>query len=345
MNKSIVLAMCDILVLSAMSLSSGGFSEVPQDSVEPLRVITRQEFDEGQRLYSVMRMEVEQAQEEVIQARDAVAKSKAEAESAVAERDKARSESEQARDAAAKAKAEAESAVAERDKARSESEQARDAAAKANAELEEIHQRQNALSGKIPHDIVWKIALQIRTRKGTKSVDLYSPLVTIDGRNLLFFERSWLADSPLEDIVSIEASHEDERISGKVLEGPGTLLFVNLNDVSKRPHIGFGVEKMNLDNNLVFYPKSGTISGNPVPCFASNGKFTCSSKTEARKGYQWIKGDYSVFEGCFLISKVNGSITAIVRGDSTVATYRDCEVQHPISVSSILATTSGEVNH
>ena len=406
--------MCDILVLSAMSLSSGGFSEVPENSVKPLRVITRREFEEGRRRFSEVQKEVElarnavalakaeaenamaerdearheteqarkaeaqakteaeiamaerdkarneseqarnaeslamieaesaiaerdKAQNEAEQARNAERLAKADAKSALAERDKARNETEQARNAETLAKSEAENAMAERDKARNETEMARNAEAEAKSKLKEMHRRQDALSGIIPHDFIWKLTIQFRTRKGTDTVVLFSPLVTIDGIGFLLFERSWLKNADLEDIVSIMASRDDVQIWGKAYAGSGELLFVNLGDVSRHPHISFGVERMNLDNNLVFYPKDGSISGNPVPCYGSGSKISCSVKTEARTFFGKWRGDYSVNKGCFLISNTQGSITAIVRGEPSRG-RRECAVLHPTSVTNILTT-------
>ena len=448
MNKSIVLAMCDILVLSAMSLSSGGFSEVPEDSVKPLRTITQNEIDKGRRLLSEARQEVERAraaeaqaklvaesaaaerdqarreskraqmaetlaredaelaaverdqarqeserakkaenqanaraktataerdkaQQEAERAKKAEDQANAKVKTVTAERDKARQEAERAKNAAKQAKADAASAAderdqarqaaeiatAERDQARQETERAQSAATQARAdaenfrfreqsarenlsklqaEIDEMHQRLEALAGNIPQNIAWKMI--IRRKKKKDETILYSPLVSIDGKGCLLFEqqKGWSPD----EVVGIVASRGDLQVAGRVFSVSNNLCFVELGDVSSHPHIGFGVNTIKLNDNIVFHPKTGDCEGPVIGKVTPDGNYLCPVKTQNRSWNQKQHDEFSVEEGDLLISQDQGSVAALVRGQTRWGgAFRDCEQLRPMHWS-----TEGEGN-
>ena len=438
--------MCDILVLSAMSLSSGGFSEVPEDSVKPLRTITQNEIEKGRRLLSKARQEVERAraaeaqaklvaesaaaerdqarreskraqmaetlarddaklaaverdqarqeserakkaedkanaraktataerdkaQQEAERAKKAEDQANARVKTATAERDKARQEAERAKNAEKQAKAdaasaaderdqarqEAEIATAERDQAKQETERAQSAAKQARAdaeifrfreqsarenlsrlqaEMDEIHQRQEALAGNIPQNIAWKMIIRhgiSRNKKKVDTVELHSPLVSIDGKNCLFFEQRRLKGSSPKEVVSIVASRGDLQVDGRIFSVSNNLCFVDLGDVSSHPHIGFGVKAIKLNDNIVFHLKTGGCEGPVMGMVEANGGFRCPEKTQNRTFPEKVLHDFSVDEGDILISKGQGSVSAIVGKPTQFGSgFRDCKQLRPI---------------
>ena len=133
MNKALILVMCDVLVLSAMSLSNGAFSSSGLSGNDTDRKsFTQKEIDDAKVERSVLT-------EELRNARDTAAKAEAQAkktaEEAKAERSAHAEALRNARDAAAKAEAQAkktaEEAKAERSAYAEELRNARDATAKA----------------------------------------------------------------------------------------------------------------------------------------------------------------------------------------------------------------------
>ena len=147
MNKALVLVMCDVLVLSAMSLSNGTFSASGLSGGNNMdsKSFTKKEINDA-------KTERNAHAEELRNARDAAAKAEAQAkktaEDAKAERNVHAEELRNARDAAAKAEAQAkktaEEAKAERNAYAEELRNARGAAAKAEAQAKKTAEEAKA---------------------------------------------------------------------------------------------------------------------------------------------------------------------------------------------------------
>ena len=138
MNKSIVLVMCDILVLSAMSLSSGGFSETDE-----LDVTKQQAFD----FDVVSRDAYETLQQKIIEversASERLAKATEEAEVARANEARAKADVETARKNETAAKELAQEAQKRAEAAKAAEKAAREAESRARRRAEESAARES----------------------------------------------------------------------------------------------------------------------------------------------------------------------------------------------------------
>jgi hypothetical protein len=304
MNKSIVLVMCDILVLSAMSLSNGGFmtsvsdvrySQVDDDSV----FVTKAEYDDMERLAAAAKQDAAQA----------------------------RSEAEVAKAGEVRAKAEAESAEGRAASAKKES-------VHLHKELADIKRRQRMLRGEIPAGIVQKLQFQIANK--TEHSVLYSPLLRIEDQCYLMFEIDRLDVDNADDIESVTTEIGFTNSFRSVAfrsKNNSKLFFVHMPHADKDCAIRCGVEVPTLEDNLVFYVMTGECHGNPVPCsMNAEGLFSCSAKTETRTIGQRLMGEgHSVYEGCFLLSAKCGALLGIVRGDGIFDGIRKCDTIKPMT--------------
>ncbi len=277
---------------------------------------------------------------------------KAQAEESAAREARAKKEAEAARDNEAHARADA--ALARQneadakglaEKATSQRNFAEAKADKLQAELDEIHARQNALVGNIPQKTIWKMTVFKKKAKKSESKTVYSPLFSLDGEGFLFVELPSIDAEVYSEVESVTAHYDKISVTGGLyrLQGHDNWIFVKVGNLANKPHIGFGVESLGIDGNIVFYPEQGKFEGDPVKCECDGkGNFLCSSKTENRNGIQQFKGEHSVFERCLLVSTIHGAIGAIAREKTTWGGgMRRCEKLAPLSVKDLLPIGSG----
>ncbi len=266
------------------------------------------------------------------------ARAKKEAETARANEAQARADAALARQNEAEAKGLAEKATFQRNLAEAKAD-------KLQAELDEIHARQNALIGNIPQGTIWKMTIKLKAKK-SDSKPIYSPLYSLDGEGFLFFELPPSIEAKVySEVESVTAHYDKMSVTGGLyrLQGHDNWIFVKVGNLANKPHIGFGVESLGIDGNIVFYPEQGKFEGDPVKCECDGkGNFLCSSKTENRNGIQQFKGEHSVFERCLLVSTIHGAIGAIAREKTTWGGgMRRCEKLAPLSVKDLLPIGSG----
>ena len=150
-------------------------------------------------------------------------------------------------------------------------------------------------------------------------------------KNCLFFEQRRLKGSSPKEVVSIVASRGDLQVGGRIFSVSNNLCFVDLGDVSSLPHIGFGVKAVRLDDNIVFHPETGECEGPVIGKVTPDGNYLCPVKTQNRSWDQKNHGEFSVEEGDLLISKDQGSVAALVMGQTRRnGGFRDCEQLRPI---------------
>ena len=351
MNKSIVLVMCDILVLSAMSLSNGGFmtgtsemhySQVDDDSV----FVTKAEYDDLERLAAAAKKEAADADEKRKAAEADAGRARSEAERAKSGEVAALNAAEAARKGEAHARSEAEVAKAGERRAKVEAEQANGLAAAAKRaademykELADIKRRQRMLKGEIPTGIAQKLQFQLISKKEWRI--LYSPLLKIEDQCYALFEIDRLGIDNVDDIanvvVGMGCTNSFRSVASRLNSNP-KFYFIHMPNTDQSCSIQCGVEIPTLEDNLVFYVEKGECHGNPVPCsIDAEGSFSCSVKTESRTMLQRAKGEgHSVYEGCFLLSAKCGALLGIVRGKSPLAGQRNCDLIKPTSKQDLI---------
>ena len=366
MNKSIILVMCDILVLSAMSLSEGGFtidgfdvrlSQVDDDSV----FVSKVEYDEleqlmrsKERLAAAAKREAADADAKRKAAESDAARARSEAETAKRGEIAARNEAEAAKKGEAHARSEAETARAGEVRAMADAKRANGQAAAAKREAENAHKeladikrRQRMLKGKIPAGFVRKLQFKI-AGKQRQSI-LYSPVLKIDDQCYAMFEINRLGVDSVDDIENVTAEigfTNSFRSVAFQSKNNSKLFFVHVPNADQDCAIQCGVETAILEDNLVFYVESGNCHGNPVPCSKdANGLFTCSIKTETRTPVQIIfntpEESHSVYEGCFLISAKCGALLGIVRRRvGRLGGPCKCEIIRPVTKLDLVPLTN-----
>lgn len=351
MNKSIVLVMCDILVLSAMSLSNGGLmtgesdvccSQVDDDAV----FVTKAEFDDLERLAAAKKKEAADADAKRKVAEADAARARTEAETAKQEETVARNAAEAARKDEARARSEAELARAAEASAKAEAEQARARAAAAQNEADEMYKeladikrRQRMLNGEIPAGIAQKLQFQLVRKKEWRT--LYSPLLKIEDQCYALFEIDRLGidnvDCIANVVVGMGCTNSFCSVASRLESNPN-LYFIHITNADQSCSIQCGVESPSLEGNLVFYVEKGECHGNPVPCsIDAERSFSCSVKTESRTIFQQMMGQgHSVYEGCFLLSAKCGALLGIVRGKSRIEGQRKCDLIKPTSKQDLI---------
>ena len=136
MNKSLVLVMCDVLVLSAMSLSNGGFDEDEGKGSRAGLVDVTKAFQATSNEVRRLENALKAAESNANKFKSEADKAKGEADKAKGEADKFKSEADKAKGEADKAKSEADKAKGEADKAKSEADKAKGEADKAKSEAD-----------------------------------------------------------------------------------------------------------------------------------------------------------------------------------------------------------------
>ena len=175
MNKSLVLVMCDVLVLSAMSLSNGGFGD-----------------NKGRQQQVGVEDAVPSVQEEVARARADARKARADATQAQEDAKRAQDDARRAREETAlakegKAAAERESAEAKVavGLAQEDAKRAQDDARRAREDCERIDQEYGVpgRAQKAREHMIWSSSSRITVCfSNEKSETFYSPIVIVEGQ-------------------------------------------------------------------------------------------------------------------------------------------------------------------